>query len=149
MFGEAPFLGPCECDPLAVGRPGEIADLPRLVDHGRLLRSHVDELEPVLLVGPEQAFGVRRPAELVLVRVAAGRQLRGGLGAVLGADVDFILAGDVGDVGDPLAVGGPCGAAFMDAGVAVVRVGPCLAGTVKAIARATTSARRRARRHSL
>ena len=107
--GETAHLGLGEGQPLAVGRPGEIADLEGvgLGREGHAARFHLDELEPVEPVGPGDALGIGRPGQLVLVGTAARSQGTRLARAVLRPDPDLVFAALVADVGDPFPVGRP------------------------------------------
>ncbi len=105
-------------DPLAVGRPRVVGDLPvlRRVHLGHDLRADVHVAQALHAVRPEQLLAVGRPDGLVLVVVAVLRHLDRRALAVLRLDPDLVLAGPVRDVGDPAAVGRPLRVALVHAG---------------------------------
>jgi len=102
-------------NPSAVRRPCVVAELPRvgLVHLGDLSAPNLDIGKPQSLIGPEDFLAVGRPGQAILVRVGVLRDLPGRPAAVLGDQPDFILAGGVGDAGDPFAVGRPDGVALV------------------------------------
>ncbi len=105
-------------DPAAVRGPGELDDLAGLGrghDRDRLGRD-VDEGEPLHLVVPEDLRPVGRPADRILVGVAAGRELARLARPVLVHEPDLLHAAPVGDESDRPAVGRPLGRALVDAG---------------------------------
>ena len=101
--------------PLAVRRPDEIADFEGvgLSHRSHLLRLHLHELKAVELVGPGDAFGIRRPGDLVLVGVGPRGQRPRFTRSLLRADPNLIPATLVTDIGDPFAVWRPHRIALM------------------------------------
>jgi len=70
-----------------------------------------------VLVGEEDVFGVRGPAGMVVVGGVGAEVDDGGrLEAGLVAEVELVLAGGVGEVGEGLAVGRPGGVALSSGG---------------------------------
>ena len=113
--GKSAHLGLRERQPLAVRRPDEIANFEGVGfgHRSHLLRLHLNELESVELVGPGDAFGIRRPGDLVLVGVGSGGQRPRLTRSLLRPDPDLIPATLVTDIGDPFAVWRPHRIALM------------------------------------
>ena len=109
-------------DPLRVGRPdgAEVraeAAVDALVDQHRLARGHIHIPQAQVLVGVGDVLGVGRPGGVVEVAgLGAEVDDRGRLEAGLVVQVELVLAGGVGEVGDGFAVGAPGGVALGHAG---------------------------------
>ncbi len=106
-------------EPLAVRRPGvlrQVAERTVGVAGGVHLADaaavDIHDVEAVGAVGKGQLFRIGRPLGRKAPRVAVTGHLARLAAAVLGADVDLVLAGGVRQVGNPLAVRGPGDADF-------------------------------------
>ena len=96
-------------NPAAVARPAEVVHLASLAlgNHSDFLRSHLNHVDAVHLVVPQDAFAIGRPKETIFIGVGVLGQLDGFFFAVLSLDVDLVLTRAVADVGDVFAVGRP------------------------------------------
>ena len=112
-------------NPTAVGRPAILVHLTGFAarHHSDLLRSHINHIDAVHFVIPQNLLAVGRPFETIFIGVGVLGQLDGFFFAVLSLNINFILTRAVTDVGDVFAIGRPSHIAV----VSVVALGqiPC------------------------
>ncbi len=99
-------------NPAAVGRPARIERVAEAVDRHfdrfGVARLEIHYPKLVFLIGEKHLFAIRRPGKLVVIGVVlAERDPARRAGAVLGADVEIVFAGRVGEIRDRLAVRRP------------------------------------------
>ena len=102
-------------DPLTVGRPVVSLDLAVLIliDLRHRFRGNIDIKQSLQPIAPKQLLAIGRPQGLVIISVRAARHLLRLALAVLGADIELVLAGRVGVVSDPFSIWRPHRVAFM------------------------------------
>ena len=112
------FVGLGVGDPFAIGRELRLPDVAALGGGQHFFLAGVDVHAAQLVVGagPQERLGIGGPHDGVLVAIRVAEFF--GVLAELVGDEDLFAAGAVGDVGDPLAVGGPARILLLPRGLA-------------------------------